>query len=96
MFAALVSAVAIAAAPGFSIHDPGYALDGARVMSRREQAEVPYGHFRHILFTKNFNPLEPRSLEYRFYARGVGPVLEVGISGDTDRADLVRFRRVRG
>jgi hypothetical protein len=75
---------------------PGHALDGAQVMSRREQAEVPYGHFRHVLFTKNFNPLEPRSLEYKFYARGIGPVLEIGISGDDDRADLVRFRRGRG
>jgi hypothetical protein len=75
---------------------PGHALDGAQVMSRREQAEVPYGHFKRVLFTKNFNPLEPRSLEYKLYARGVGPVLEVGISGDDDRAELVRFRRGRG
>jgi hypothetical protein len=72
---------------------PGHALDGAKVMSRSEQAQTPYGHFRHLLFTKNFNPLEPRSLEYKFYARGIGPVLEVGISGDDDRADLLRFRR---
>ena len=28
---------------------PGHALDGAQVMSRREQAEVPYGHFRRVL-----------------------------------------------
>jgi hypothetical protein len=75
---------------------PGHALDGAKVMSRSEQAQVPYGHFRHLLFTKNFNPLEPRSLEYKFYARGIGPVLEVGISGDDDRADLLRFRRGSG
>lgn len=72
---------------------PGHALDGAKVMSRSEQAQTPYGHFSHLLFTKNFNPLEPRSLEYKFYARGIGPVLEVGISGDDDRADLLRFRR---
>ena len=75
---------------------PGHALDGARVMSRREQAEVPYGHFKHVLFTKNFNPLEPRSLEYKLYARRVGPVLELGVSGDTDRSELVRFRRGKG
>jgi hypothetical protein len=72
---------------------PGHALDGAKVMSRTEQAQTPYGHFGHLLFTKNFNPLEPRSIEYKFYARGIGPVLEVGISGDDDRADLLRFRR---
>jgi hypothetical protein len=75
---------------------PGHALDGAKVMSRSEQAQTPYGHFSHLLFTKNFNPLEPRSLEYKFYARGIGPVLEVGISGDDDRADLLRFRRGAG
>jgi hypothetical protein len=75
---------------------PGHALDGAQVMSRSEQAQVPYGHFKHVLFTKNFNPLEPRALEYKFYARGIGPVLEVGISGDDDRADLLRFRRGKG
>jgi hypothetical protein len=75
---------------------PGHALDGAKVMSRSEQAEVPYGHFNHVLFTKNFNPLEPKSLEYKFYARGVGPVLEIGVSGDDDRADLLRYRKGAG
>jgi hypothetical protein len=75
---------------------PGHALDGAKVLSRNEQAQVPAGHFRRLLLTKNFNPLEPRSLEYKLYARRVGPVLELGISGDTDRSELVRFRRGNG
>jgi len=30
-------------------------------------------------------------LEYKFYARGIGPVLAVGVSGDADREDLVRY-----
>jgi len=77
-------------------HYPGHAEDGAQVMSRREQAEVPYGHFTRVLFTKNFNPLEPKSLEYKFYARGIGPVLEIGVSGDNDRADLLRYRKGHG
>ena len=34
-------------------------------------------------------------LELKFYARGVGPVLEIGISGDRDRAELVSYRRGR-
>ena len=75
---------------------PGHALDGAKVLSRSEQVEVPFGHFRHVLMTKNFNPLEPRVLEYKWYARGVGPVLELGVSGDHDRAVLLRYRRGRG
>jgi len=77
-------------------HYPGHAEDGAQVMSRREQAEVPYGHFTRVLFTKNFNPLEPKALEYKFYARGIGPVLEIGVSGDNDRADLLRYRKGHG
>jgi hypothetical protein len=77
-------------------HYPGHALDGAKVMSRSEQVEVPFGHFRRVLFTKNFNPLEPRSLEYKFYARGIGPVLEVAVSGGSDRAELLRYRRGAG
>jgi len=77
-------------------HYPGHAEDAARVLSRGEQVEVPYGHFTHVLMTKNFNPLEPRVLEYKFYARGTGPVLEIGVSGDRDLAELVRFRRGRG
>jgi hypothetical protein len=74
-------------------HYPGHAEDGAEVLSRAEQVEVPYGHFTHVLMTKNFNPLEPRVLEYKFYARGIGPVLEIGVSGDRDLAELVRYGR---
>jgi len=73
---------------------PGHAMDGAKVLSRDEQVEVPFGHFRHVLMTKNFNPLEPRVLEYKWYARGVGPILELGVSGDHDRAVLLRYRRL--
>jgi hypothetical protein len=68
---------------------PGHAMDGAKVLSRNEQVDVPAGHFTHVLMTKNFNPLEPRALEYKFYARGVGPVLALGVSGDVDREELL-------
>jgi hypothetical protein len=75
-------------------HYPGHAMDGAKVLSRGEQVEVPYGHFRRVLLTKNFNPLEPKVLEYKWYARGVGPVLEIGVSGGHDRVVLLRYRRL--
>jgi hypothetical protein len=47
----------------------------------------------HELMTKDFTRLEPRQLEHKFYARGVGPVLELGVSGDIEREELIRFRR---
>jgi hypothetical protein len=71
----------------------GHAEDKARVVSLREQAEVPFGHFTRVLMTRNINPLEPKSVEFKFYARGVGPVLAVGVSGGSDREDLVSFRK---
>jgi hypothetical protein len=77
-------------------HYPGHAEDGAKVLSRNEQAEVPAGHFTRVLLTKDFNPLEPKALEYKLYGRGIGPVLELGISGDTARAELVRYRQGKG
>jgi hypothetical protein len=75
----------------------GHAEDRARIFSRREQVEVPFGHFRRgrVVMTKDVNPLDPKMLEYKFYARGVGPVLAVGVSGTSDREELVRFRRGR-
>jgi hypothetical protein len=71
----------------------GHAEDRARIVSLREQAEVPFGHFTRVLMTRNTNPLEPSSVEFKFYARGVGPVLAVGVSGGSDREDLVSFRK---
>ena len=75
----------------------GQAEDRGAIVSLREQAEVPFGHFRRgrVLMTKDTNPLEPKVLEFKFYARGIGPVLAVGVSGGNDREELVRFRRGR-
>lgn len=75
----------------------GQAEDKGSIVSLREQAEVPFGHFRRgrVLMTRDTNPLEPKILEFKFYARGIGPVLAVGVSGGADREELVRFRRGR-
>jgi hypothetical protein len=71
----------------------GHAEDRARVMSLRQMAEAPFGFFRRTLMTAETSPVEPRVLEYKFYARGVGQVLAVDVSGGSDREELVRYRR---
>jgi len=77
-------------------YSKGQAQDAAQVLSRNEQAEVPFGHFRRVLLTKDFTPLQPRVLEYKLYARGVGPVLVLSPSGGGGgREELVRFQRGR-
>lgn len=69
----------------------GEAEDRAEVGSLDEQVQVPYGHFRDALLTKNTTPLEPRVLEYKLYAKGLGAVLTLGVSGGNDREELLRF-----
>ena len=64
-------------------------------MSLAEQVEVPFGFFPkgRVLMTRDVNPLEPKILEYKFYARGVGPVLAIGVSGGSDREELVGYSK---
>ena len=69
----------------------GEAEDAAEILSLDEQAQVTFGHFRDVLLTKDFTPLHRRVLEYKLYAKGVGPVLALGISGGSDREELIRF-----
>jgi hypothetical protein len=71
----------------------GHAEDRARVRSLREMAEVPFGFFRRTLMTAETSPVEPRVNEYKFYARGVGQVLAVDVSGGSDREELQRYTR---
>lgn len=69
----------------------GEAEDAAEILGQDEQAEVPFGHFRDVLLTEEFTPIEPKVLELKLYAPGVGMVLAVGVSGGSDREELVRF-----
>jgi len=69
----------------------GEAEDNAEILSLVEQAQVPFGHFRDIVLTKETTPLERRVLEYKLYAKGIGMVLAISVSGGSDREELVRF-----
>jgi hypothetical protein len=69
----------------------GEAEDIGAIVLRGEQAEVPAGHYDDALITKDTNPLEPKVLEFKFYAPGVGPVLAISASGGSDREELLRF-----
>jgi hypothetical protein len=64
------------------------AEDQARVTALGARAKVPYGRFDGCLETENTSPLEPTALENKFYASGVGLVLEVDVTEKT-RNELV-------
>jgi hypothetical protein len=74
----------------------GEAEDRAVVMGTSEQVEVPFGLFRGALMTKDLTRLEPDVVELKFYARGVGPVLTVHVSGGSGREELVRYAKGGG
>ena len=69
----------------------GQAEDRSKVLSLDEQAQVPFGHFTNALLTKDYSPLEPNVLEYKLYAKGLGQVLAVTVSGGSEREELVSY-----
>jgi hypothetical protein len=71
----------------------GHAEDGAEVLTLDAHARVPYGTYDHLLETRNFSPIEPDVVEEKFYAQGVGVVLEITVSGGSDRGDLISFKK---
>ena len=74
-------------------HYEGEAEDAAQVLSLDEKVTVPLGSFADVLMTKDYTPLDPKLVEHKFYARGVGPVLALTLAGGSDREELVRFER---
>lgn len=57
----------------------GEAEDLAGVISLNESVEVPLGSYENCLKTREWTPIEPDVLEYKYYAPGVGMVMEVDV-----------------
>jgi len=71
----------------------GHAEDEGYILSTGEQVQVPAGLYTGTLMTRDTSPLEPKLVELKFYAAGVGPVMEVPISGESGRNVLVETTR---
>ena len=69
----------------------GEAEDAGEILSLDEQVEVPFGAFDGVLQTKDWTPLDPKLLENKFYAQGIGPVLARTVAGGSDREELLSF-----
>ena len=67
----------------------GVAEDMARPLKLDGSATVPYGSFDHVLVTYEWTPLKPNVAEQKYYAPGVGNVLEVAVKGPPERLELV-------
>jgi hypothetical protein len=71
----------------------GHAEDRSKVLALDQQVEAPAGHFSDAILTDDTSPLEPTVSEYKLYARGVGPVVAVSVSGEADREDLISYTK---
>jgi hypothetical protein len=70
-----------------------HAEDRSEVLALDQQVEAPAGHFTGAILTDDTSPIEPTISEYKLYARGVGPVVAVSVSGEAEREDLVSYSK---
>lgn len=66
------------------------AEDIGMVVSLDATVTVPYGTFTHCLETEDWTPLEPEAVERKYYAQGIGLVLEVDLETG-ERLELVQI-----
>jgi len=74
--------------PYFQEYYPGEAMDMAELVSTDETVTVPLGTFEHCRKYREFSALEPGAVEYKYYAAGIGVVLETNSKGGA-RLELV-------
>ena len=90
--------VAMAAQPAVGLtyreeYYEGNAEDRAKVLALDQQVQAPAGHFTGAILTDDTSPIEPDVSEYKLYAKGVGPVVAVSVSGESEREDLISYSR---
>jgi len=70
----------------------GHAEDRARVLSLDAPVTVPAGKFGQALETEDIGPLGKKTIEHKYYVKGVGQVLAEGAKGG-GREELVSYTR---
>jgi hypothetical protein len=68
----------------------GQAEDMAWILQTGMHVDVPYGSFDQGLRTMEWARIEPRVVDMKFYAPGIGIVLEKGVAGGQEVAKLVK------
>ena len=70
---------------------PGEAEDMAEVVQTGVSEEVAFGAFDDLIVIEEWTPLEPDVVEEKYYASGVGVVLETTVEGGSGRIELISF-----
>jgi hypothetical protein len=69
----------------------GEAEDHFRVLDLNASVSVPFVSTRKALRTREWTPLEPATVDNKYYVRGVGTVRELAVKGPVERLELVSY-----
>jgi hypothetical protein len=70
----------------------GVAEDRGEILAVDTTASIALGDYDKVVQTRDTTPLEPDLVEEKYYAPGVGVVLEETVAGGEERVELVAFR----
>jgi hypothetical protein len=70
----------------------GEAEDHFRVLDLKASVSVPFVSARRALRTREWTPLEPATVDNKYYARGVGTVREIAVKGPVEKLELVFYK----
>ena len=68
---------------------PGVAQDQAQVKSTSETSTVLQGSYSGVVETKEWSSLESNSVEKKYYAPGIGLIMEVDGSGKLELVEII-------
>ncbi|MCC7078490.1 MAG: hypothetical protein IT198_15310 [Acidimicrobiia bacterium] len=69
----------------------GEAEDMFEIVRIDAEVSVPFGTFGGVVQTRDWTPLEPDVVEEKYYAAGVGKILEEHVAGGSGRVALVEY-----
>lgn len=78
-------------APYYQEYYVGEAEDLARDMSVDATASVPFGDFTGLVVVEEWQGLDPEPIELKYYAPGIGVVMEEMVRGGDEIAVLIEF-----
>jgi hypothetical protein len=70
----------------------GEAEDHFRVLDLKARISIPFVSTRQGLRTREWTPLEPATVDNKYYVRGIGTVREIAVKGPVEKLELVAFR----
>ena len=74
-------------------YSKGVAEDHGEILAVDASVSIGYGDFDKVVRTEDTTPLEPDLVEQKYYAPGVGVVMEKTVAGGEELVELVSFSK---